>query len=350
MWHVENQTPFAAERAWVRDRNGAEVWLVAVKCTFEIGPDGSTRPAGDQPAVLRIPEYTGAPGNSSMRFDSDLVLTKTTTDVTIAGHAYAPGGKPTREMDVGFRVGGVQKVLRVVGDRKWRRAGMTSPEHFVKMPLVYERAFGGVDRKSTSPERDWDWRNPVGTGFAVSGDHLADVTVPNLEYPDEPIRSWNDRPRPAGFGPVSSHWQPRVAFAGTYDERWVAERLPLVPNDFDDRFFQCAPVDQQTPTFLRGGEQFTLFGVRPNGELRFVLPKVFLGFETLFYDGSTEIHKERKLHSVIIDADRPSVSLVWHTALACHFKVQKLRRTIVTLKTPLRSQSSGEDVGESESA
>jgi len=29
MWQVENQTPFAVERGSVRDRSGAEVWLVA---------------------------------------------------------------------------------------------------------------------------------------------------------------------------------------------------------------------------------------------------------------------------------------------------------------------------------
>jgi hypothetical protein len=54
-----------------------------------------------------------------------------------------------------------------------------------------------------------------------------------------------------------------------------------------------------------------------------------------FYDGSREIHKDRKLHSVILEPDYPRVSLVWHTWLACHFKVQKLESTIVTLKTEL---------------
>jgi len=62
---------------------------------------------------------------------------------------------------------------------------------------------------------------------------------------------------------------------------------------------------------------------------------VFLGFETRFYDGSREPHKTRKLHTVILEPDFPRVSLVWHTALPCHFKVQKLERTIVTLKTEL---------------
>lgn len=333
MWQVENQTPFAVERGWVRDRTGAEIWLVAVKGTFEIRPDGSTALSAEQPPVLRVPEYNGEPGKSSLRYESDLVLTKTTTDVTVIGHAYALDGRPVTQMEVGLRVGPINKVLRVWGDRTWGATGPSSPQPFIKMPLVYERAFGGVDRKSAHPERDWDWRNPVGTGFAIAPDNLDGAPLPNIEYPNEPVRGRKDRPRPAGFGPIGSHWQPRAGFAGTYDDRWLKQRQPLLPDDFDDRFFQCAPEDQQSPGFLRGGEAVALDRLTATGKARFSLPKVFLGFETLFYDGSSEVHKERKLHSVIIETDYPRVSLVWHSPLPCHFKAYKLERTIVTLKT-----------------
>ena len=335
MWQVDNRTPFAAERGWVRDRNGAEVWLVAVKCTFDIKPDGSTEVSEQQPPVLRVAEHFGEPGKSSIKYENDLVLTKKTTDVIVVGHAYAPDGRPTAETEAGFRVGPVQKVLRVTGDRQWGAVGQTAPAPFVRMPLTYERAFGGVDKKSPHPERDWEWRNPVGTGFAISRDNATGRVLPNVEYPDEGIKSWNDRPRPAGFGAIACHWQPRVGFAGTYDDNWMKNRQPLLPDDFDDRYFQCAPADQQAPSFLRGGEPVVLYRLTPGGELRFILPKVFLGFDTRFYDGSRELHKERRLHTVILEPDFPRVSLVWHSALPCHFKVQKLERTIVTLKAPL---------------
>ena len=335
MWQVDNQTPFAADRGWVRDRNGAEVWLVAVKCTFDIAPDGSTDVAAVQPPVLHLPEYHGEPGASSLKYESDIVLTKTATDVIVVGHAYSPDGRPVTQRDVGFRLGLVQKTIRVFGDRMWRGMGPPTPEPFTKVPLVYERAFGGVDRQSQNPERDWYWGNPVGTGFVVSRDHLQGVTLPNLEYPNEPLGSWKDRPRPASFGPVGSHWQPRVSFAGTYDDEWQKKRQPLLPLDFDDRFFQSAPPDQQVPGFLHGGEPVACHGLTPGGELQFLLPKVFLGFDTRFYGGGRELHKERRLHTVILEPDYPRVSLVWHTALPCHFKVQKLERTIVTVKTNL---------------
>ena len=131
---------------------------------------------------------------------------------------------------------------------------------------------------------------------------------------------------------MGSHWQPRVAFAGTYGDKWQRERQPLLPEDFDDRFFQHAPLDQQSPTFLRGGEPVVLRGLTSEGELRFALPKVFIGLETRFYGGGREFHQNRRLHSVIVEPDYPRVSIVWHSALPCHFKVQKLERTIVTVK------------------
>jgi len=341
MWQIDNRTPFAAERGWVRDRDGAEIWLVALKCTFDIHPDGTLEVSKEQPPVLRAPEYHGEPGKSSVKFESDLVLTKCTTDVFVVGHACAPEGIPVQQLDVGFRVGPVQKMLRVFGDRVWDGAGPTPPQPFLQMPLTYERAFGGVDSRSATPEQDWDWRNPVGTGFAVSPENLRGTAVPNIEYPGALVNSWKDRPNPAGFGPIASHWQPRAGFAGTYDDRWMKERQPLLPDDFDDRFFQAAPPDQQAPAFLRGGEPVVLLRMTPQGDLRFQLPRIFPGFETQFFDGSRMLHKVRKLHTVILEPDFPRVSLVWHSALPCHFKVQKLDRTIVTLKENVGTQVNG---------
>lgn len=350
MWQVDNRTPFAAERGWVRDRNGAEIWLVAVKCTFDIKPDGSTRVSEEQPPVLRVPEYYGEPGKSSIMYEADLIQTKKTTDILVVGHAYAPPGQAVAKLDVGVRVGPVKKILQVFGERQWGVLGPTDPEPFTKMPLVYERAFGGVDIKSAHPERDWEWRNPVGIGFAVKKHHLDGITVPNIEHPKHLIRSWDDRPAPAGFGAIGSHWQPRASFAGTYDDKWMKTRQPLLPDDFDERFFQCAPVDQQAPQFLMGGEPVALLNLSPTGSLHFALPKLYLGFETRFYDGSREIHKTRKLHTVILEPDIPRVSLVWHSALPCHFKVQKLERTIVTLKTNLSTGEPANDETEFEVA
>jgi len=46
----------------------------------------------------------------------------------------------------------------------------------------------------------------------------------------------------------------------------------------------------------------------------------------------------------------PRVSLVWHTALPCHLMVNKLERTIVTLKTELNPRAAVVDADDFESA
>lgn len=114
-------------------------------------------------------------------------------------------------------------------------------------------------------------------------------------------------------------------------------RQPLLPEDFDERFFQCAPADQQAPQFLRGGEPVVILNLSSGGELKFFLPKLNFGFETRFYDGSREIHKTRNLHTIILEPDFPRVSIVWHSALPCHFKMHKLEQTTISLKATLRN-------------
>ena len=35
MWGIDNRTPFAVDRTWIRDSEGAEIWVVAVKATYD---------------------------------------------------------------------------------------------------------------------------------------------------------------------------------------------------------------------------------------------------------------------------------------------------------------------------
>src|SRR3954466_8218741 len=121
MGKVENSTPFTAKGGWTRDRDGAEVWLVAVRCTFQVHPDGTTSVADEQDPEVPAPKYRGDPAATSLVYDSDYCLTKPTTDVLLNGHAYAPKGKPTTRVDVTMRVGDVSKTLRVTGDRLYQK-------------------------------------------------------------------------------------------------------------------------------------------------------------------------------------------------------------------------------------
>lgn len=339
MWELSNQTPYAAERAWVRDKNGAEVWLVAVKGAFHIQPDGETQLSDEQEEVFLAPRYL--PDNT-LYCESDLIHTKPATDVLLHGHAYAPGGAPAARVDVSMKVGSVSKSLRVSGDRTWERflAGLsvhlTQSEPFVKMPLTYARAFGGEDCCSEdSAKHKREDRNPAGTGFATAPEHLVGKKAPNIEHPAHPISSWRHHPEPAGFGPIMSHWTPRVHLAGTYDETWEKERQPLYPEDFDEQFYNSAPLDQQVPGYLKGGEEVVLENLTPDGQLRFRLPRISLGFTT-YFSGKSQHHQGR-LHTVLLEPDVPRVVLCWHTHLPCHAQAMNLRKTRIYEKKRLRT-------------
>jgi len=330
---LDNQTPYAAERNWVLDKNAAKSWVVAIKATFDILPDGTTKVADKQEEPLYGEEYLGEPGKSSIRYDADLVGPKKKTDVILNGHAYAPAGKPVTETTVTMKVHTITKQLRVFGDRRWERGvlglSMAPPEPFEKMPLIYERAFGGWDTKPEKPaDQRLEARNPIGAGFAIAAEHLVDQPLPNVEDPKHLISSWRDRPPPAGFGVVASYWIPRLKYGGTYDDKWQKERLPLLPEDFDERFFQSAPEDQQVPGFLRGGEQVELTNLSPEGQLKFRLPRIYPGFVTRF--GRDRVDHGARLHTVILEPDHPRVIMVWHTSLPCpNSRVDYLDQTVI---------------------
>jgi hypothetical protein len=323
MWALTNQTRFKAERTFARDQEGAEIWIIAVRGTFAISEAGSVALAEDQQDVCRVPKYFGEPGKTSLRYDMDLVRTKRGTDVILHAHAYAPGGRAASSVDVSWSVGPLSKRLRIFGDRVWRKDWSTlepdEPQPFTSIPIRYERAWGGPVRNREA----FDPFNPVGVGTDAS----LDAPVPNVESPDNPIRSSLHPGPPAGFGPIPFGWQPRVKLAGTYDEAWRNERRPLVPNDFEDGYFRCAPADQQVNGFLQGGEEVTLRNLTPDGLLRFELPRVSFGFRTRIAGGLTQ-HRG-SLHTVIIEPQERRLIMVWQTALPCHHTLYTLKETVV---------------------
>lgn len=328
LWVADNLTPFAVDRGFVRDVNGGELWVVVVRATFQVENDGTLVLAQEQLPVSRAPAYCGAPGSSSLLFDSDFPITKHGTDVILHGHAWAPGRRAAPLVDVGMQVGPMRKQLRVYGTRTWQnRLGTsdlaaTQPEPFLKSPITYEDAWGGKD-----PKGNGYWAsNPVGRGYANEPASLVHTELPSVEDPLEPLTQADAEPRkPAGFGAIAPHWPQRTRYAGTYDTQWQRERAPLWPNDFDVRFFHVAPDDQQVHGFLQGGEHCELHNLTSDGKLSFALPRNRIVTTTHFID--REEQRSADLHLVLLEPDLRRVQLVWHMALDCHAREHLIRRT-----------------------
>jgi hypothetical protein len=327
MLQLKNRTRFTATLFSSPDPGGVETLFAIVKGTFTLGP--RVEEAEKQTPIVTADRFHGDPLRTSIAEPGDISLAKPGTDVLLFGHAYGPGARPTRQTEVTLRLASIEKRVTVFGDRRWAGTVLTrvsAPEPFERMPLVWERAFGGTEPPTGDPPRsDGDDRNPVGTGFRsrVSGRKFEEIALPNLEDPARLISSPGDRPGPVGFGAVAPHWKPRPKYAGTYDEEWQRSRAPYLPADFDPRFLRIAPADQQIPGYLKGGEPGEIAGVTPSGALRFTLPARRV--DVLFRLDSGEERRAANLDTVILRPDESSLVLVWRAALPCDKRLLKVR-------------------------
>jgi hypothetical protein len=225
--------------------------------------------------------------------------------------------------------------VRVFGNRYWVSTSpgyaISHPEPFEMMPLVWERAFGGSDQ--VNGELRAEVRNPVGTGFTANGGErdLDGLPLPNLEDPATPISSPKDRPAPAGFAPISAHWEPRRSYAGTYDDAWQSSRAPYLPADFDARFLQLAPPDLVAQGYLEPGEWIQVHGASPTGKLAFQLPPERV--EVTYVVGSDSPMRTANLDTVMIEPDESRLILVWRAELPCDKKALLIREVRIALPT-----------------
>lgn len=329
----ENTTGMSAGLTVATDAQAREHCVIAIKGTFVMDSRGVPQLAEVQRPVAYTDEHHGAPETTSLLRENDFALTKPLVDLLVRGHAVAPHGRATEAMLVRLEMPGRQKDLRVTGDRHWDK-GMTGlkptpPKPFVRMPLRYELAFGGVDISHPEPKHHGaELRNPVGRGFRQNP-RAADAVgapLPNLEHPRHFLERWDGKTVPVGRGPVGRGWQPRLAHAGTYDERWLAEDCPFLPCDFSPRYFQCAPEDQQLPS-LRGGEVFRCLGLAESGPWTVTLPRMQV--PVAFRFRNTEATAEAHMDTVLLDADAREVVVTWRASVPLGKKLSHLREVEV---------------------
>jgi hypothetical protein len=306
---LTNHTPFAAEKFVLPTPDGQEAVLIVVAATFEAKPGASLVPSDNQSPILVEDIYAGDPTTASLLAENELALVKRLVDVVVVGTAYAPRGKPAEKVAIGVQIGDINKSLLVSGHRVWALRSPTRPVAFERMPIRYERAFGGA-----SPQNGTLFRaNPVGVGFkgAVSNDALK-AAIPNIEYPDATMNGPSDQPRPGGLTPIARSWIPRVSFGGTFDAKWLEHRWPLLPTDFDIRFNQIVPPDQQSAT-IKGGERARLIHLTPDGSWEFTLPLLDVPVH-LVYDKRDAVGALR-LDTIVVEPDHRRVRMTSRLSL-----------------------------------
>lgn len=325
-----NETPFRAERVALLDVNGRDLLVVIVKGTFRLNGPHAPLVADIQVPIQIADVFNGEPGKSSVHYESDLCPRKPGTDIVLIGHAYPPRGRMPL-VDVNLAVGPIRKSCRVFGDRTWKkdlmsRIGISAPQPFERMPLVYERAFGGQDQSAPNGEHhEQETRNPVGTGLVAkkSAADLSTVALPNIEDPARLISSRDDRPSPAGFGFIGRHWQPRLAYAGTYDEAWLKNRSPQLPVDFNERYHNGAHPDLVFQGRFTGGERVELQNGSPEGRLGFPLPRAAL--EIIVVTSTLErTVLQPVVDTLVLEPDEKRMTMVWRAMQDVHGTLLKI--------------------------
>jgi hypothetical protein len=331
---LTNATNMVAGRAMGMRPDGRELLVVVVKGTFTVPQPGrEPKLAEEQVPLVEADVFTGEPGFSAALYESDYAPHKPRCDVLLNGSAYAPGGKAAERVMVSLRVDSLHKSFDVVGKRVWQRSlGAvidTPPEPFTVMPISYDNAFGGIDRSHEDKRRHAAFRpNHAGVGFHVNTakEAIEGKPLPNTEEHGKPIRRHDGNYRPMAFGAVGRPWLPRASYAGTYDDKWLAEVFPFLPADFDERYYQSAPEDQQTDDLH--GKEVELVNLTPDGRRQFHLPKIRVPVEFGRSNGQSET-MDARLDTLILEPDKKRFMLCWRASIPLKKNMFEIPRAIV---------------------
>ncbi len=267
---LENTTD--ANAGLIRTVFGEEHMLAAViaRPTFRI--DGTKLvPTPDQP----WPVDEGPMETPSGTFPGDVPFLTGGIDVFVVGSVHQPSGEPASDLQVDISVGPrFKRTIDVFGDRVWEkkrgRLVPSQPKPFVSMPLVYEAAFGGA---LDLDEGEYKWpANPVGKGLYFTAEQAEGNPLPNLEDPEHPIESFEDRPDPVGTAPYPSEGALKLLNAIELDleseDPHIKQLKPLLFNHAHPRMI-TPPGEEPRP-----GEWIEVTYARPGDHLRFAMPEL----------------------------------------------------------------------------
>lgn len=312
------------------------------------------------------------PRVSPPAFVNDGQILRRRTDVVVQAIAYAYA-KDTRKLTASVRFGKHEREIVVHGDRRGELDAMGRPrfseaEPIASVPVLYDFAYGGIDRaafardvdpvremiEKTRPEyaglRAAKYRyprNPCGVGYLIQLDpeRFIGLRIPNLEYPFDPlgpsrlavgdVKRWIRGPLPAGWDWQSQSWFPRAGYLGmtreVEDRReipeearrgWAARDVLSNPPIFEDPARVISPECAQSASpgmsvdDLLPGETFVLRNLHRNKPTySFQLPTEVLRAKLELWPGAlTDL--EPHLDSVVVRPSQGELIVVWSARAA----------------------------------
>lgn len=314
------------------DNEGREHLVLAIKATYRIpANDKKPRPLIPAQPLLTADSYVGDPGTTAPLAEHDFCLRKQKCDVVFNASAHAPDGRPVKTLTVAAKVGSMAKQLRVCGSRNWLPAVLgwqaSEMQPFTSMPLHYGNAFGGMHfwQHDGQTQIEMYMDNGVGTGYASKApvNLVAGLPLPSLLVPGDEVRKPDDGVRPVAFSALPRNHPQRRRYAGTYDDNWRQNDFPLLPRDFDIRYHQSVPEDQQID-FPRGGEEVMLQHMMPGRPaVRFRLPRLDnMPVQVLTVDYQV-IKPDVVVDTLYFEPDEGRFSVVWRVTLPIKRKLKE---------------------------
>jgi len=295
-----NATPFPFAVLPGRIRPPEWSATLIVKASFALRPGGPAEPL-PEPLQFMGDLYRDEEIANDCLYESDFAPWKQNADVLLTGTCHAPGGKPTTACRIEFGVGRWSKALAVIGNRHWKKSLLMSsasdPEPFAALPVTYPNAYGG---------EGFD-RNPSGRGYEKA-------YLPNIEPLEDCISAPGDRPDPSGFGPLNRTWPQRASKLGSYRGKWLKERWPNFPEDFDFTYHNAAPEDQQFRKYLHGDEELRFENLHPrHASYRSGLPGLRIrGFLSERLKAGKRFREvPMNLDTLFVDMDKEILVLIW---------------------------------------
>lgn len=273
-----------ATSAW-RERGMLRVTAI-VKVTFGFVEERPMRVVAPRPVHETEAHHRDNP-TRSIRAASDLAPFLPRVDVILNGHAWAPGGVPVLQSVARLSVTDARGSSTLL-DKQLTIFGDGEAQPFDRMPLVYERAYGGMGHAD----------NPLGVGVG------SDTRRPNVLDPRAPRAT-------AGFGPIARSWPARRGALSAAQRRALEEPVAEIPEAFDGSYFQASPPDQRIDA-ITGDEWIALHGMHPSKPIvRSQLPGARAFARVLATDEVFELRAD----TIAIDADELSCSVTFRAAL-----------------------------------
>ena len=321
-----NETEYAAYLFRSEFENEILHNSLITRIRYILSPQNILIPAAGNDRLQDIRRDVVGDENGSLKPDS--FFPRTASDLIIFADATAPHGSVT-QLPVRVTAGPAANPIydlkmMVFGDRTWQKNNQgklmpSRPVPFEKMPLVFNRAYGGT--VSSEYGNRPNLNNPAGVGDYASEEAALDNALPNIEDPENLIQAWDDHPNPVGVAPYEMQYGLRVMTAIQVDEEQGT--FAFTP--------QCGIFDQAFPRLagkqLSPGHVIQLSGMSTEPTVSFALPAC--PFAAFVHLGQSRYELQPRIEEIVVDLRTGFVDIAYRALFHYDFVPHQERRTVL---------------------